>query len=676
MARVSPITTNFTAGEVSPFFEGRVDIGRYRNGTRELTNFIVRPLGGIYRRSGTRFVAEVKDSSKLTIIHDFEFSLTQAYILEMGDLYFRVFRDGAFLSVEEVTPYADTDLRQLRFAQSADKLFVVHPNFAPREIQRIADATWQIVFHDFEDGPYLPENETAITITPSATTGTVTLTASSAIFAATDVDSEANRSVTLTHGAVRGWARITAFASTTSVTAVVEDAFGAASATSQWRLGAWSVTTGFPALVSFFEERLVFANTATQPQTLFFSQSGRFTRHSPTEPDITVLDDNGINYTIASNKVNGISWLAPGPTLLIGTEGSEWQVRSAALGNPLTPENVRITPQTTYGSLNILQSNRIGSSVLFIQRSGRRLREMRFNFDIDAYVASDVSILNEHLLREGGNAVETAYQQEANTVFWIIMSDGRLLGMTYEREHEVFGWHRHIIGGSLTGSLNPEVESIASVHSIGGTEDSLYMVVKRTIDGVTERYIEFMEKDFHPVDEDDKDLMLFMDSALSYTGVPITTVTGLAHLEGETVTVLADGSAIADKVVSSGEIVLDDAASDISVGLQFVSRVRTLRSELGGEFGTAQGKTKRVEKLTLRLIDSLGFFHGTDAASLTEHSFRSSSDPMDQTPPLFTGDRPVNIEQSYKLDESYIIEQRRPYPLTILALMPEQRVYE
>jgi hypothetical protein len=683
--RNNPIQTNFTAGELSPRLKGRVDVNRYNNGVATLKNFVVFPQGGASRRTGTKFIGEVRQSSKATRLIPFEFSTVQAYILEFGEFYIRIYKDEGLLvngasPVEISTNYSANQLFDISFTQSADILYIVHPSHPPRKLSRTSALVWSIDDITFLDGPYLSVNKTATTLTPGNTaTGNTTLTASAALFVSTDV----GRFVRFEHSSKNGYGKIVGFTSATSVTIQIIGTLQAVTATKNWRLGAWSNTTGWPACVTFFQERLVFANTPNQPQTIWMSCSGDYENFMPsgvpggTYPttDSTVNDDNAITYSIASNKVNAIRWLDATSNLVIGTAGAEWIAKQASTADPLSPTNIQVLQQTTYGS-DAVPVRRVGTSALFVQRSGRKIRELQYNFDVDAYIAKDVSILSEHLFTENNYTVDNAFQSEPDSIYWIAMQSGRLIGMTYLKEQEVIAFHQHEFGGSFSGGI-AVCESIACIPNVGATSDSLYVIIKRTINGVTKRYIEVVTDAFAPVDAYDKSNMWFVDSGLKYTGAATTTITGLTHLIGQTVAVVANGANRSTAVVNgSGQITLSRAATNVIVGLPYTSTIQTLPLEGGGQAGTAQGKQSRISSVTLRLLNSIGFQAGESETNLDRKEFRRASDPMDESPPLYTGDKSISLNQSYTTERSFWIVQDLPYPLTVLSIMPESVVYK
>jgi hypothetical protein len=661
MARVAAQLSNFTAGELSPRLDGRNDLAKYSAGCATVENMVIYPHGAAARRPGTTFIAEVKTSSAKTRLIPFEFSTTQTYILELGNQYMRFYRDnGQILSggspFEISTPYLTAELFDIKFAQSADVMYITHPNHQTRKLSRTGHTSWTLTAVDFTNGPYLDTNTSTTTITASAhTVGTGrTFTASANTFASTDV----GRLIRFRDG----YAKVTGFTSATVVTVEILKDTGSTSASTDWSLGAFSDTTGHPSCVSFFEQRLVFAATLSQPQTVFFSKSGDY-ENMDANIGGTVADDDAIIYTIASNQVNAIRFMAASRTLIIGTAGGEFTVTGGGDNNAITPTNIMIKKQSNHGAANI-DAVAVANATLFVQRAKRKIRELAYNFDVDGYTAPDLTILAEHVT-EGG-IIEMAYQEEPLAIIWCVRNDGELVALTYQREQQVVAWHRHVFAGAF-GSGNAVCESVAVIP----TEDSeyeLYMIIKRTINGATKRYVEFLNTfDF---DESDNTSFNFLDSQLSYSGSSATTISGLDHLEGQEVSILADGATHPNKTVSSGSITLDRAATKVKVGLGYTSLLKTMRIDAGAQNGTSQAKTKRIYEVTARLYESVGVEIGPDLNNMERVPFRTSSDPMDQGIPPFTGDKEVEFRGDYDTDGFMIVRQTQPLPLTILSLYP------
>lgn len=766
MAKASPIQANFNAGEFAPSLEGRIDFPKYNNGCKRLENFIPMIQGPARRRSGTRFVREVKDSSDRTWLIRFEFAETDSYILEFGDQYIRFYtNDGIVLdngSVYEIsTPYTASDLTtsigtlRLRMVQSADVIYIVHPDYPPKKLSRFGPTNWTLTDIDFKGGPFLdidPDETTEVYA--SGNTGTVTLTASSGIFASTDVGSlilleeedlsaikpwasgqelstsSSGSSGSNVFGTLRrsegktytcvtsdsapasdppsvirtggdrpvhtsgvasdgdgepkqpddsdptvyregvewefldpgyGWARITGFTSSTQVTAEVvsrmpNGVVGSGNKTTRWAFSRWSATRGYPSHVAFFRERLTFATG----QILNFSVAGDFENFAARNPSGEIAPDQAITIEIASDTVNDVQWMVPSDGLLIGTAGGEFVCSELTTDEVFGPGNVKIAEQSQYGSRSVIPV-RVGTAVLFVQRAGRKLRELQYEFANDRFASTDLTVLSEHITESG--ITDLVFQQEPHSIIWACKADGELIGFTFNRNQDVLGWHRHPLGGDAV------VECLEVIPSPQGTQDDLWMIVRRTINGQTKRYIERLEEDF--IESTDIEDAFFVDSGLTYNGTPTSTLSGLDHLEGEEVAVLADGSAHPRTTVDSGSVTLQREASVVHVGLPYESLLQTMRIEAGAQDGTAQGKTKRITKAVFRFLSTVGAKAGDAENNLDEIQFRRPSDPMDQAIQPFTGDKLVEWPGSYDFDGYLIVKQDQPLPMTVLAIMPQ-----
>ena len=665
---------------------------------------------------------------------------------------------------ELATPYTTAQLFDLKFAQSADVMYITHPEHEVEKLSRTGHTSWTLTDVDFTKGPMQDANTTDTTLNPGATAvGTgVSLVASATTginggsgFQSTDV----GRFVFLNSG----YAKITAVADTTNATIEILTTLSASTATADWRLGAFSDTTGHPSCVTFFEQRLVFAGTTEQPQTIFFSRSGDY-ENMDANIGGTVADDDAIIYTIASNQVNAIRFMTATRTLIIGTAGGEFTVSGGGTDSAITPTNILIKKQSNHGSANV-DAISVGNATLFLQRAKRKIRELAYNFDVDGYIAPDMTILAEHI-SEGG-LTQIAYQQEPNQIVYATRNDGELVALTYQREQQVTAWHRHIFGGRFgnatititdfanitdgtrivltksdgttttftsatsatsgkfhttssnnqtatnlktlidadsdftatvssnvvtitessplsTGfltitSLDDNVrlaktdegkavcESVAVIPT-DDTEYEVYVIVKRTINGATRRFVEVLNVfDF---DQTDNTSFNFLDSQLSYSGSAATTISGLDHLEGQTVSILADGASHPDKTVSSGSVTLDRSALNVKVGLAYTSLLQTMRLNAGSQNGTSQGKTKRIYDITVRMFETIGVEVGPNLNDMERIPFRSSADLMDEGIPPFTGDKEVEFRGNYETDGFIFVRQTQPLPFTILSLYP------
>ena len=562
------------------------------------------------------------------------------------------------------TTYETADLPEIKFAQSADVMYICHPDFPVRKLSRTGHTNWTITNVDFSNGPFLDHNITTTTLNPShrlaGQTTTVTASSTTGIndgngFTSDDI----GRLVHFDDGHFE----ITSITSTTVVVGTVIKTFTASTASTDWALGAWSEYTGYPSCVTFYEQRLVFAGTQHQPQTLYFSKSGDYENMDDNYHG-TVADDDAVIYTIASNQVNAIRFLSATRTLIVGTVGGEFSVSGGGTDDPVTPTNILIKKQSNHGCANI-DAIPVGNVTLFLQRAKRKIRELAYNFDVDGYVAPDMTILAEHISETGINSM--SYQQEPNQIIWCVREDGKLVGLTYQREQQVVAWHQHIFGGAFSTG-NSVCESIATIPT-NDKEYQTWVIIKRTINGVTRRYVEYINQfDF---DETDNTNFNFLDSQLAYSGSATTTITGLDHLEGQTVSVLADGSTHPDKTVSGGSITLSRSSTKVKVGLKYTSLLQTMRIDAGAQNGTSQAKTKRIYNITVRLYESVGVEVGPDLNNMEAIPFRSSATLMDTAIPVYTGDKEIEFRGNYESDGFIFVRQTQPLPLTILSLYPD-----
>lgn len=747
MPRATWLQTNFNAGEWSPLTYGRVELAKYKNALATCLNYVPMLQGGLTRRPGFRYVAEVKNSANAVRLQRFEFSITQAYVLEFGPGYIRFYTNGGQLlsgglPYEISTTYTAAELFQLSFVQSADVLYIAHPVHPPAKLQRLGATNWTLTNIDFQDGPYLPINTTAITLTPSGSSGFVTVTASAATF----VPSDSGRKMRIKAGGVWLWGTISFYSSPTQVTWGIAPPIGSQlpttataaanisagsvfsitvtnggggygasppavsisggggsgavafatvsngvvtaitmsvtgtgyataptvtvaapasivpSSTTFWRMGAWSGALGYPACNVFNQDRLLWAGSLSYPNRIDGSNTSDYENMAPTQADGTVVDSNALAFSLNANTVNAIRWMVSDEWgLLAGTAGGEWVVAPSSLQQAMTPTNINAKQTTSYGVANVAPI-RVGKSTMFVQRTGRKLREMTYEYVINTFRSPDISLVSEHLTKSGLKqiAVSLAPHQQ----IWFARNDGTLVGMAYDKDQEIAGWHQHTIGGN--GAL---VESVASIPAPDTTRDDLWVVVKRTINGVTRRYVEIAAKYWE--DGDATQDAVFLDSSAAYNGPPASELLGLSWLVGETVGVLADGSTHPDCVVSpAGTIDLDRPASVVQVGLKYTSRGKTLRIEAGGADGPAQGKLKRIHRTIFRFFQSIGMTlpGNANGSPAIPEPFRSSDMAMDQPVGLFTGDKRWAWEGSYELEGQVTWEQSDPLPSNVLMV--------
>jgi len=658
MAKSASIISTFTAGEVTERLDGRTDLAKYKDSLKTLENGIVLPHGGIKSRGGFHFVAAAKSSANKIRLVPFEFSVTQPYILEFGNLYIRFYKDNGQIQsggspVEITTTYTTADIPNLHFAQSADTLYIAHKSYAPRKLTRTSHTSW-----------------TLSTISFTGATFPSTFCAGSA-----GVGTDGNNQN--------------------------------------------------PGAVTFFNQRLYWGGSNTDPQKIWGSQVADFENMHQG----TALDDESVEFTLVANQVNAIQWLAESTDMLCGTLGGEFTITGGQDDN-ITPTNIKAVRQAGFGSNKVAPLN-VGNLLLFNQRAGRKVRELVFSFDVDGYLAPDITLLAEHVSESG--IVDMAYQQEEDAIVWACTADGILVGCTYLRDQNVVAWHRHPVGGDL-----PVVESLAVIPSSDGLRDELWISVKKRINGTTKRFIEYLDPTVF------SDSCLKLNSPITISGATqanpvvitatshgfsngdlvdiknvvgmtdingnryqvagvttntfqlthqtagtningtsfsaydsagevrkgVTSITGLAHLEGESVKIVGNGAVFPDKTVSSGTVTVSSAVSEAYVGQGFTGVIKPSRPEFGTPTGTSQGKKKRANQVLVRLVRTTGIKINGD-----QIPFRSSSDPMNSPPAAFTGDKKV-LNLGYDRDGFVEIRQEQPLDFHVVAVIMDMNVGE
>lgn len=753
MPKADPIQQSFVSGEISPLFKGQANTDRYKTGLDSAINYLPVSTGALTRRTGTRFVAEVKDSTKKGRLLSYTLDQENAYIFELGDLNIRVYKEHAALTgpIDIVTPYTEDDIFKVQYGTTFSLNTFVHEDYVPQNLNRISDASWLGSDAIFTDGPYLPENTNGVTVTPSAVgPGAVTLTSSSPIFTSTDAPGSGNPGRFFrVRDSAGDWhaGTITAFSTTSSVTYTLVDALPDLTARGEWRFGSYSNTTGWPHAIAFHEQRQVFAGPPqTNPANIDFSQSQDpvYLAFRPTLTDGTVQDDRAFSRLFAGSEVQKIQWMRSDERgLVVGTLGGEWLVFGVD-GTELTPTNTVTRNFTTYGSTG-QASIRAGKNILYTSRSEKLVREILFTDSRGGFHTRDITQLAEHILRSSaGGIVEIVYQNDPFSRLWMPRKDGVLISAFYSDDttDTLYGPTRHILGGvGNAAGDDPVVESAAVIPSPDGTRDEVWLLVKRYINGGTKRYIEYITPEFEAeTDQDDGiflDCSLTLDDPQAISGATqadpvvittssahgfldgdsvkikdvvgttelndnsyivanktattfelttaagnvdgtaftvyvsggkarkeVTTVTGLSHLEGETVSVVGDGLVQTDKTVASGSITIDTAASIVHVGYNYNSDAKLLRFDAGSATGTALGKTQRVTRVSMLFNRTLGVSVGGSFDKL--HTMFGATETA-----LFTGIKTVNSDINYEYGNEICIRQSTPVPGTILAVMPK-----
>ena len=694
----------------------------------------------------------------MPILHKFEFSVDTTYVLEVGAGYIRFLENDAYVidgsgpSLYAVaTPYLDADVATLQYKQINDVIWVTHPNYPPYKLSRFADDDWTFEEIEFDVPPLLDENlDDTLTITPSATTGSISLVASDPLFDAAhvgaywrighmrdadtvelaisgnntsstieakgywhvrsygewtadliierqrvsggdwelihrliskntrNVDVEGNDAENYTYrlrvenyvsntdgralfetteAIIRGTVIITAVTDSENATATVVDPLYSNGATYFWSEGAFSEYRGFPRAVTFHEGRIWYGGTRYQPLHIWGSVTDSFD-----DFERGTGDDMSVVLQLGSSEYNAVQWLASKTDLLVGIAGAEWRVRGDRNGNIITPSRFDLKEQSKYGS-EYVQPITIGGQVIFVERRGRTLREMTYSYEVERYVSdTNLNLLAEH--RGEAGVVQLAFQRVPVPTIWCVMADGTCSALTYDRAQNVTGWHKHVTDGLF--------KSVVSTYGGPDTEDEVYFIVERIIGTETKQFIERFDSNRWTAKEDG----FFVDCGLTYDGSPTTSFSGMGHLAGELIDVLADGVVYLDiEVEDNGTFELPSgapAASIVHAGLRYRSTLSPFRFDADSRLGVHSGQKKRISNVTMRLFRSLGMKVTVDGQGVPVlHPEGANAAPADNQP-LFGQNRPEDAEVRWagktEYDPTIVITQDNPLPLSVMSI--------
>lgn len=635
-------------------------------------------------------------------------------------------------------PYSEEEIQELHYEQSFDVIFLAHPSYKPARIVRLGHDQWYFEYISFDENPYMDINRTTTTLTPSAITGSITVTSSAALFASTDVGrtiryragneaifgdnllqypgtaaqiffdvtfypvTSAKVTVTFISGTgsrtlksytassspsagqftiignqvktgdtasdtdiveiretnsgtgVWGYGTITAYTSATQVTVLVVNPLNGTNASTQWRLGAWSATTGYPATVTLFEQRLFFANTETQPNTLWGSRTASFYDYAPDNEakKDQVDDDTSITFTLNTPAIN---WLKGNQALIAGCQ--DGIIQSSGSNGPITATSVYTKKDLSIESSTVMPVVSHNTTI-HVEHLQKRIHALSYGLSSYGFQEADLSNFSDHLI-ENSEIKAITFSSVPNSLLWSITEAGKLLSCLFRPDKGLIGWTRHQIGGT-----NAKVKSLAAIPGAGYSE--LWVIVDRTVDGNTVKYVEVMQPDFEFQDLEEA---FFVDSGISYNGSPISSFSNLDHLEGETVSVLADGAVHPDCVVTAGAITLDNTYSVVHAGLSYNSDVETLQLEGGSRVGTSQTTISRIFEVGIRLYNTVNMKVGDNFTEMNRRTFRSTADDLGEAVPLFTGDYIFKYNGTFSPEYKLAIRQDQPLPMTILAMI-------
>lgn len=727
-------------GLVSPRFRGNTTFQGYENSLYDCLNRIIGLYGQVGVRPGLQHIAEVKNSGTKSYLIPFRYSNTDTYILEFTTNTIRVYEDRAQVqsggsAYEITTTYGVADIPDIRWVQKFDKIFLVHPDYEPKELARISDTNWTFTSVDFDEPAWLDINSTTTTLTFSAVTGSgVTCTASSGIFAATDVgrairvktgpddtnsviyinigSSETHFDIPfypqnnntvevflvgtdgdrteqtytasapsagefrITGGQIElsaapaagekvvvqekytgsgewGWATITGYTSSTEVTVTIEKEIGGTNPTTEWRLGAFSDTTGYPSKVAFYQGRLWYASTSTQPDRVWFSEIENFYNFSPDNAFNKGQIDDATGGSIVVADINTIEFMEGLNILMLGGEG----IKSIGKGGIAVTSPPIVLPEdgTICSSVKPIKNR---NEIIFTDQQKKTIYSAKFDFQTNSYQPNTLNILADNLFEDSPIAEMVMIDLPFPQVF-VRTENGNIYSCTYKPEFKQISWGRHQVGGT-----DVEVESIAAIPNQNKSE--LWMVVKRTIDSSTYRSVEVMHNFFY---KDSKTVASYSDSYATYSGSSTSILTGLDHLEGETVEVMGNGGYVGTYTVASGQIDITPVeVTTATVGLNYEKWFETNALDVGRFAGPAKGHYSTATTCYVELYETDGLSISINGGDSNDVNFRGTELSDDSVNPLFSGIKEVHADGGLDRELKIRVEQPYPLPQTVLSV--------
>ena len=749
--RIYILQPSFASGEISPDVASRVDLDKYRSALLQAENVFIRPYGSAYRRPGTVFRSNTGSNAKVRL-QQFTVDASTSYLLAISSTLVRIYREVIVGGVETLSlvdssissPWTESELPKLRFAQSADVMFIASGSKPVKELKRTGIDTFAM--SDFRPNPAYFDATTmtdGVTITPSARSGSaITLTASSGVFSNNQVgnsvmlrqnvsattvsrsssgtssailagpagwkvishgtwkgtfdieysddnntwftlrsyssDDDFNvtesgtfddqtyirLSVSLTSGTFtadltrfpytyEGWARITGYTDSTHVTATVQKRFINTSASSDWAFGSWSGVYGYPSCVTFFQDRLCFAANDRQPYMVWMSRTGDYYNFGTERVEGTLTDDSAVAVSFISRQDYRIKHLIAHADFLVMTEGNEWIISGSEV---VTPTNISPRVQTSRGCTDVVPEM-IGGQMIYVQRHGKTVRDLQYNYGTDSYDGMDLNILAKHITQDRV-IVDSAYRQEPDYMMFFVLDDGTCACLTYVKEQQVYAWCR----------LKTEGGTIQSVETVNGSGfDNIYFAVKRGNRVCIEKLAEYPHTD-------DPDDYVMLDCAEANTNSPASTAVyagTLKTLGYNKCDILANGRHFRNIPIDASNYArLPVKVTDYLLGIPYTSTWELPNIEMQLQDGTLQGRRKKVSEVILRLERSLG---GRVGINTNKTDVIKYDELQNQSVTLFSGEKLVTVPNvtagGFNDKGRVVITSDDPYPLSISSIV-------
>jgi len=742
MARFRENISAFIGGEVSPKARGRADLPQYKQACEIIENMIVFPQGGVGKRPGSQHLYGDQDTE--TVLNTalpqvklipFIISKTESYIIVIttdttqgakgifvydhatGTLNTPTIQFSSDAETQFAGYNTSDKVREVSYAQYGNAVFLAQASAIPIAIEKKSTNNFQgyfflVPFWGFATlgkdysvtptsaqkaiaWPYQDVNTSAATYACGSTSGTFNMSRSG------------TPDISLTSGCVGSMIRMTGDSAAVTGAAVINSLGlgGAINVTSRvtfedtnpstlFHYSSWSDQFGWPRSVCFFEGRIVYGGNSYFPNGIWASRSANIAdmrqQHWVQDSPSTVTNDDPYSFTIASSELNAIQWMSPSKNLVIGTLGREYLAFGPDPATAMGPLNYNFSAESAIGS-KAIQPLRVDNALIYVQRSGRRIREFIFNFQEDSFKSVDISRLAEHMSRRTlenlvqedvdnfgpPEYISMCFQNSDDPVIWCVDANGGLIGITRSRETEMVAFHYHKLGGSFNDGSNvrqPWVLDACVVPNNDGTHDDLILAVMRTVDGGTVTTLERIGRVFEldAVFNDSTSIankMVFSDNAklvlATVPGTPQLVYSGFDYLEGETVALVADGKYMGTAEVTSGDITLPYAAEELVAGLPYTAILKPMNVNLGSVLGSSQATPKSMDTITIRFNRTIGAKFGSSVSDVEEIQFRDPMAAQDDAIALFTGDKEMTFKEGWDTVRHVVVVQDLPLPMNV-----------
>jgi hypothetical protein len=658
---------SFLSGDVDPRFFDRYDLRQFGSFASTTTNMYPVISGSMTRRPGTEFFNTSKTNNPDTKFYEFIFNNVDFLALEFGNLYIRFHKSNGTVAVsgspyEVTTPYTTSEVKDLKFAQINDVVIIVHPNHAPRRLRRIADNNWTLTTLTFRDGPYEEINSSSTTLTLTGTYPNFTVTSSSNLFTANDVGRFVR--VQIPSGASAGrwfYSTITAYTSATQVSMTTTTSIGSAyptgTATDVWRLGAF-YTGNYPQHVSFFQNRVVFGKTTTQPSSIWMSVTGDINLYAPTQivnGVDEILATSGISASLSSRSAASIQFMASEDVFMIGTESGLFVSNSETI----TPANfsMRISNNTPLSSI---RPSLVKGSLLAVSQLKNQIYAFTYSDEQKSYVEEELTLYWQHLIDD--KIKDLKYVSYPTPIVWITLESGKLLSMVYDPSQKAVGVTAHEI-------IDSEVIDVFALPNLTTGFDELWLYTSRN----STNYILKLDREYRAsYYKETKPLNArFLDYFVKYSGGSTTTISGLTHLANETVSFIAQGRLGMASVNGSGVATLPFAVTSATIGLPYRSSMETVDAVFPETVGNdaLSRSFKEVKTVKVSMFESFHCYIQAEPtlsptiANLIENP--TSTVVYD----LLTGiTHPVSVQSPTRARASFTLWIDDPLPLTITGI--------